>query len=59
MYDPDRLKQIWTTPRPVLDILDILDRILTGPGPFWTAPVPVLDGSGPHLDKSCTGLDRI
>jgi len=40
MYDPDRLKQIWTTPRPVLDILD---RILTGPGPFWIASGPVLD----------------
>jgi len=35
MYDPDRLKQIWTTPGPVLDILD---RIWTG-----------LDLSGPVL----------
>jgi len=52
MYDPDRLKQIWTTPRPVLDILD---RVLTGPGPFWTASGQILD----VLDRTWTGLDRI
>jgi len=48
MYDPDRLKQIWTTPGPVLAILD---RILTGPGPLWTASGLVLDRSGPNLDQ--------
>jgi len=66
MYDPDRLKQIWTTPRPVLDILD---RILTGPGPFrttsgpaldrtWTCPGPVWTESGPVLDLSGPYLDQ-
>jgi len=33
MYDPDRLKQIWTTPGPVLDVLD---RIWTGLDRIWT-----------------------
>jgi len=45
MYDPDRLKQIWTTPGPVLDVLD---RTWTGLDRIWTG-----------LDRICTGLDRI
>jgi len=52
MYDPDRLKQIWTTPGPVLDVLDRiwtgLDRIWAGIDRIWTG-----------LDRIWTGLDRI
>jgi len=58
MYDPDRLKQIWTTPGPVRNVLDRiwtgldriwtgLDHIWTGLDRIWTGPGPVWTVSGP------------